>query len=121
MPGRCSAMSKAIYDELVAAGAPELPPSYFWRISGPDRYDNIHTMYFDLRQKTRFGSYSVVRDRLFHDGRRVDLSEWVKVGSDEALVEVVTLLLQEIYGAWRHTHYEADQAARLKRFIGDHP
>ncbi len=110
-------MSQEIYDRLVAAGAPELPEGYFYRITEHERFGGEY--YVDIRKKKRFWSVSVLTWSVFHDGILVSISDIVNRGY--SIDEAFALAAQNAYGEWRATSYTYDEWKKYREFEGDHP
>ncbi len=116
-------MSREIYDELVAAGAPELPEGWFYRIErDSDRHvwGDPDRIWCDIRKRKRFGSYSDgFYATLGRDGRYFSIKEARKKGytPQERLAEV----LESMYAEWRAATYDSDIRSEYDKFLGDHP
>lgn len=116
-------MSKEIYDELVAAGAPELPDGYFYRIdrdSDRRRWGDPDRIWVDIRKRKRFGSYSDgFYGSLSSDGKCFSIDSARKAGyaPQERLAEA----LESLYAEWRATTYDSDIRSEYDKFLGDHP
>lgn len=105
-------MSKKIYDELVAAGAPALPEGYYYKISQNGIVDMVaigirkkHGIFFTEEFKR---SYWFDEDfRYFHS--RDDIAKWY---AD---------VIEKTYAGWRALNYQIDRYAMFESFLGKHP
>lgn len=102
-------MSTPTYDALIAAGAPELPEGYFYRVH---RQDMLGIIKVQLRKRWKYGS------TLKQEG-----SFWLpNNGSTVTAVEFLAEKCERLVDQHEWEENERAQFDRdLEAFIGDHP
>ena len=106
-------MSKQTYDELVIAGAPELPKRYFYRIKyGPFRC----TVNIQIRKRHRGWFSTLETETSFY--LKEALRETVDRGD---VLDLMVWTMQRVNGKWRNMYYNEDRLRTFESFMGDHP
>jgi hypothetical protein len=89
--------------ELVAAGAPELPAGYFYRV----RHTTIKSLKVEIRRQRRFRSQLVVDFFVFHKS---------SVSAEAAVVEACRYAYQD----WQAQSDVEERYEAVQAYVGDH-
>ena len=105
-------MSKAIYEELVAAGAPELPEGYYILIT---KYEDVGGDYGAKVRIRKHRNYWL--DKTLDKVVIVSIA-YPKLGTYE---ERIVRSLQDIWSHHTDSQIKRDYYADVRKYIGRHP